>query len=448
MPNLEQEALIWADERKNYVQRINTIRLRLKNAANVGRDNRGCLKSGNLFPITLRKLSVFKPKIVDIDHDTSAVSAFDQLIKHVDSETLTLYVSELFYLKIFETCDFSVDSLCDLTRRAQKLTVFEMNSTKNSEELVDRKFLFSRLIDELKKKTKLKAVTFNCKMTCDQFDQWIDALKLNIRIVTFNGQFEMDVLMKCRNELPCVEFLALQSFSRRIRDDEGDFDGSIYVRHARQIFCCWGPQTFHRGGGENRPPLIKEENFFRRIEFMFCNLKILFFDWNVIDTVCIFDDRTSRICSSIRNMHKRLKMQFVAILIYTPDSETKTSVQKMIEHFEKETEPDGVKVRHVQFSVIPSTPENFSLIVFGDYHYQARTKRLIEVVTQKRVTSPTLDHFCYVVDVDNYSNVDLSIDFAGFESQNIKRVFEEVCQMKDPNCADRCAKSIAESAID
>lgn len=77
------------------------------------------------------------------------------------------------------------------------------------------------------------------------------------------------------------------------------------------------------------------------------------------------------------------------------------------------SEPDGVKVRRVEFSASAGAPPNFSLLFFGDYHYQARAKRLIEIVTERRVTKPDLRHFCRALDSDSLLDADVALDLAG-----------------------------------
>lgn len=81
------------------------------------------------------------------------------------------------------------------------------------------------------------------------------------------------------------------------------------------------------------------------------------------------------------------------------------------------SEADDVKVRCEKFSTVENGPENFRLIFFGAYHYQARTKRMIEIVVDQRVTRPSLKHFCYVLDSDNLLDPDLTLEFAGFDEK-------------------------------
>lgn len=111
--------------------------------------------------------------------------------------------------------------------------------------------------------------------------------------------------MKIRDEFPCVELLALQDFNFRIIDEE----------NVEQI-----------------DPL----KFFNKIYYVFPNLKMFYMDWRIIDVVCSYDDRTISFCSQIQKLYKNLKLQFVAILIYSPSVEMKQSVTKIQEYFQKE----------------------------------------------------------------------------------------------------------------
>lgn len=107
-------------------------------------------------------------------------------------------------------------------------------------------------------------------------------------------------------------------------------------------------------------------------------------------------------------------------------------------------ESDQLVVRVYNFSVNPELDEhpNFSLIVFGEFHYQARTKRLIEVVVDGRETNLDLRHFSYIVDKDDLLEPDVTIEFGGFDSASIEEKFRKGQQNEDyfitNGTVDRC----------
>lgn len=86
-----------------------------------------------------------------------------------------------------------------------------------------------------------------------------------------------------------------------------------------------------------------------------------------------------------------------------------------------------MKVRAYEFALNPDLKDhpNFSLIVFGEYHYQARTKRLIEIIVDGRETNLDLRHLCYIVDQDKLLNPDVTVEFGGFDSNEVLEKYHQ-----------------------
>lgn len=324
--NIENVILAWAKYRKNYVKPIDNVSWHVKDGTKFGRNLGNLTKqSGSLFESNWSSLSKLRPRSLEVFESPNPIGNFVDFFR-TDDRAAKIFLNNLASMRV-DDIRLKVEDICYLLEHADNLEIFEFSDADSSET--------DRILTSLRSRNKLKAINFQCSMSLAQIHQWMEELKFKLRLgsfivclkmyttiiclvenwnqcklnffsVRFCGQpgFGISEFMKIRYEFPCVELLALQDFYFRPIDDE----------NVEQI---------------------DPKKFFAKLSYIFPNLKMLYFDWRVVDTVCLYDERTISVCEELQKFYKNTKLQFIALLIYCPSDEMKLSVKKIQEYFEK-----------------------------------------------------------------------------------------------------------------
>uniref|UniRef100_A0A8R1E3D3 Uncharacterized protein n=1 Tax=Caenorhabditis japonica TaxID=281687 RepID=A0A8R1E3D3_CAEJA len=366
-----ESVLVWMANRGSYVENMPGLILRIKNASKFGENNFGFKdQPGDLVELKWQSIFKLRPTLVEVNYGrnpcNSLVSALEQ---SYDNEQITQFFEKVKAFSLHMT-DISCEDLLKLLSRFTLLATFSFSETKfTSEE-------WTRILKRLSE-LNLRGI--------DISDNVLENIRQNLDIslmkLSGNPGVHVDEFKKG------IEFVTVKALVVQELKFTGETDAEQFL----QVL----PQSFPR-------------------------LKTLVWDWNVVDPEVNFDDRTKKILDQLINVYQELNLEALAIVAYTPNAETKVSIEEMARNLKSAIKE--VQLHQFASKGLSDGMANFSLILAGSN--EKVLKELFEMYFSDRSTIPPMGKLLRLCEEDIAQIYPaITMDFGGFNQTHIRQLY-------------------------
>ncbi|CAB3396510.1 unnamed protein product [Caenorhabditis bovis] len=366
----EQKVTVWMSERSSYVENFPGVIFRIKNASQFGKNVLN-MDDGpkNIQELPWESLFKLRPTVIEL---VFGRNPWPQIIYYLEDnysdEQIALFFERVKILSLRQT-DVNAKNLMKLLERFTLLAGFTCSETNfNRAE-------WAMIMKQLRK-LNLRGIDLSQNVVQETYDY------LDVSLLKLSGNPGVDITEFTKGiELVTVRTLIVEELFYEPADA-----GRIFLSH----ICA----TFPR-------------------------LRTLIWDWNVIDPEIVINDDTKEIVKQIGTVATELALEALAVVAYTPNDETKYSIQQVARILTSYT--PNVQLHQFSSKGISNGKHNFSIVIAGTNLHIRR--QIMQMYIEERSTMPPIGKLLQL----NANEIPqiypaLTIDFAGFDNDHVKQV--------------------------
>uniref|UniRef100_A0A7I4YCW1 SAM domain-containing protein n=1 Tax=Haemonchus contortus TaxID=6289 RepID=A0A7I4YCW1_HAECO len=364
--------VVWMQRSGSYVENIRNVVLRVKHPSKFGQNVQGISnESGELVDVRWESVMNLRPTVLELTDSRNPLPQLIGMLKRISESQVKEFLSRLKLLSL-DTTDIDVHDLLFILQKLELLAAFSFSDTRFT------KKGWTLLSSELAR-LSVRAV--------DMSNDILDVLdKLNVELVKLSGApgIKVEAIKKCNASFITVRTLVAQEL-------DYSYDGD-----AQHLIAC--------------------------IETRFPRLKTLIWDWSIVDPAVSFDNESKTVIALLAQLYKRMKLESLAIISYTPCNDTKYASGELARSLLEAGLP-LVQLFRFASKGLSQGQDNFTVIIAGSNH-QTRDK-IHSIYVEGRTSAPDLRYLMQLLDdiTPPFTSATV-VEFGGIDRDNVRSAYE------------------------
>ncbi|VDO96827.1 unnamed protein product [Heligmosomoides polygyrus] len=372
-PSSSAPIVVWMQRSEIYVENVRNVVLRVKHPSKFGENVQGIPNSsGELVDVQWNSIMNLRPTIVELTDSRNPLRQLTGVLRTIGEDEQKDFLSRLKLLSL-DTTDVDVEDLLFILRRLQLLAAFSFSDVRFAKK--DWELLLTEF-----KRLNIRAMD----MSRDVLDNVVDKLDVELLKLSGGPGIKIEDLKKCAATFVTVRTLIAQ---------ELDYS---YDKDAEELINC--------------------------IESKFPRLKTLVWDWSIVDPAVSVDDHSKAIIAELAKLYRKLDLQCLAIIAYTPCNDTKYASGELA-RFLSEAELPSVQLFRFASKGLSKGQDNFTVITAGS-DLNTRSK-IHSIYVEGRTSAPDLRYLVQLLDDNTPPFTSATVvEFGGFDGKDVRSAYE------------------------